>query len=201
MRARQGLTLILPGFAGLFALAVGAGYLMGETAFRPAVARPGPTMPVTLRPGLSAPSGPDSQPQPLAVSPDPSIASGQPENPLLQQTAPPASPAPAQPPAAELQPATTVPGSPIGTTPGAGPTTSPSIPELPSRFHVQAGAFDDRGNAEALMARLRARGFAVTLVEGPPYRVWVGGYLDRSTAERLSGNLRAAGFEATLSPR
>jgi phage replication-related protein YjqB (UPF0714/DUF867 family) len=51
------------------------------------------------------------------------------------------------------------------------------------------------------MTELRARGYAVTIVEGPPYRVWVGGYLDRSTAERLAANLTAAGFEVTLSPR
>jgi phage replication-related protein YjqB (UPF0714/DUF867 family) len=66
---------------------------------------------------------------------------------------------------------------------------------------VEVGSFDDRGAADTRVTELRARGYAVTLVEGPPYRVWVGGYLDRSTAERLAANLTAAGFEVTLSPR
>jgi len=203
MRGRLFLTLILPGFAGIFALAVGAGYLMGQTAFRPSVPRPGPAMPTTFTPGLSSPSSAEPQPQPSPFSPDPLIVGEQPGGALLPlpQTEPPASPGPAQPPAVDVQPAPAVSAPPPVMTPGGGPTTSPPIPEPPSRFHVQVGAFDDRGNAGAMVDRLRARGYAVTLVEGPPYRVWVGGYLDRSTAERLSAHLKAAGFEVTLSPR
>jgi len=63
------------------------------------------------------------------------------------------------------------------------------------------GAFSERQNAEALVLRLRSVGYAVTLTDGPPYRVWVGGYLDRATAERLAHDLEAGGFEATLTPR
>jgi cell division protein FtsN len=65
---------------------------------------------------------------------------------------------------------------------------------------VQVGAFDQRQNAEALRLRIRSLGYAVTVTDGPPFRVWVGAYLDRTTAERLIENLRAAGFEAVLSP-
>jgi phage replication-related protein YjqB (UPF0714/DUF867 family) len=82
-----------------------------------------------------------------------------------------------------------------------GPTDSPPIPGPPSRFHIQAGAFGDRDSAASLVKQLRDHGYAVTLVEGPPYRVWVGGYLDRATAERLASNLQSAGFDATLTPR
>jgi cell division septation protein DedD len=82
-----------------------------------------------------------------------------------------------------------------------GPTATPTIPAPPSRFHVQVGSFENRGGAMSLVQQLRDRGYAVTLVEGPPYRVWVGGYLDRATAERLAANLQAAGFEVTLTPR
>jgi len=90
---------------------------------------------------------------------------------------------------------------PSGTPPVGGPTAAPPIPEPPSRFHIQAGSFGNRDGAVSLVQQLRDRGYAVTLVEGPPYRVWVGGYLDRATAERLAANLQAAGFDATLTPR
>jgi phage replication-related protein YjqB (UPF0714/DUF867 family) len=63
------------------------------------------------------------------------------------------------------------------------------------------GSFGDRDSAASLVRQLRDRGYAVTLVEGPPYRIWVGGYLDQATAERLAANLQAAGFEASLTPR
>ncbi len=66
---------------------------------------------------------------------------------------------------------------------------------------MQVGSFADRQNAEALALRAKSLGYAVALVEGPPFRVWIGGYLDRATAERLAENLRAAGFEAVLTPR
>jgi cell division protein FtsN len=74
------------------------------------------------------------------------------------------------------------------------------------RFHVQAGAFQDPDSAAGLMARLWARGYAVSIrVDGRyhdtlRYRVWVGGYLDRATAARLAENLQAAGFDPALVP-
>ena len=83
----------------------------------------------------------------------------------------------------------------------SGPTAVPAIPGPPIRFHVQVGSFADRDGATSLVQQLRDHGFAVTLVEGPPYRVWVGGYLDRTTAERLAANLKSAGYDATLTPR
>lgn len=66
---------------------------------------------------------------------------------------------------------------------------------------MQVGAFDARQNAEALVLRLRSLGYAVTLVEGSPYRVWVGGYVDQTTAQRLADILGKAGFDAVLTPR
>src|SRR5579884_711122 len=47
-------------------------------------------------------------------------------------------------------------------------------PDAAPRFHVQAGAFADRQGAAALARRLASLGYAVTLVDGPSYRVWVG---------------------------
>jgi len=78
---------------------------------------------------------------------------------------------------------------------------APAVPQPPSRFHVQIGAFDERQNADALVLRMRSLGYAASLTDGPPYRVWVGGYLDRATAERLIQHLKSVGIDATLSPR
>jgi len=72
---------------------------------------------------------------------------------------------------------------------------------IAGRFHVQVADFPERQNADALALQLRARGYAVTVTNGPPYRVWVGGYLDRATAERLAENLRQGGLSATLVPQ
>lgn len=202
MRGRLALALVGPGFAAIFALAVGAGYLMGQTAFRPSLPPPGPTMPSTASPGLSTPSGSESQSQPSPLSPEP-LSLGEPPAGGETREARPAAPSatPPEPPAGDLELVPAGPEIPVAPVKGGGPTTTPEIPALPSRFHVQVGSFDDRGNAETRVAELRARGYAVTLVEGPPYRIWVGGYLDRSTAERLAANLTAAGFDVTLSPR
>src|SRR5207302_3583140 len=71
MRGRLALAIVGPGFAAIFAVAVGAGYLMGQTAFRPSLPPPGPTMPSTASPGLSTPSGSESQSQPSPLSPEP----------------------------------------------------------------------------------------------------------------------------------
>jgi hypothetical protein len=68
------------------------------------------------------------------------------------------------------------------------------------RFHVQAGMFSSHEDAEVLVQRLRSLGYAVSLHEGAPYRVFVGGYFDRPTAGRLAENLRKAGFAAVLEP-
>jgi phage replication-related protein YjqB (UPF0714/DUF867 family) len=59
----------------------------------------------------------------------------------------------------------------------------------------------NRDNAVSLIMRLRGHGYAVTLIDGPLYRVWVGGDLDRTKAERLAANLQAMGFDAALIPR
>jgi len=63
------------------------------------------------------------------------------------------------------------------------------------------GVFAERQNADALVLRLQSLGYAVRLVEGPPFRVWVGGYVDRGTAGQLAQNLHDAGFDAILTPQ
>ncbi len=89
-----------------------------------------------------------------------------------------------------------IPVTPAGAAGAGGEASPPPVP----RFHVQVAAFPARQDAVALALRLTSMGYAATVVDGPPYRVWVGGYLDQATAERLAQHLRGAGFEATLTP-
>lgn len=196
MKGRLALAFVVPAFAAIFAIAIGAGYLMGQTSFRPSLPPPGLTMPSVPSPGTAGPSGPDSPPS-SAPATSPADQPGGGESP---SSGPAPSPAPAA-GAGNTQPIPAPSPSPTGTPFVTGPTAAPPIPGPPSRFHVQVGSFGDRDSAASLVRQLRDRGYAVTLVEGPPYRIWVGGYLDQTTAERLAANLQAAGFEASLTPR
>ena len=192
---RLSLGLIALGLGGIFVIAVAAGYLMGQTSFRTTPPPPVLTMPVG--PSVSPPGTPGAAPSP---APD---AGAAPSVSLPGLDAQPG-PSPAVPGAPGASPEPGVPAGIVPNQPGGGqtgPSVTPPIPEPPSRFHVQAGVFDDRVLAEVLVRQLRNRGYAVTIIEGPPYRVWVGGYFDRATAERLVGNLRSAGFDATLTAR
>jgi cell division septation protein DedD len=200
MKTRHTLLLIAPGFAAILAVAIGTGYFMGQTSFRLSPPPPGLAMPSIPTPGMPAP--PDSSSGPAGTEPSaPANQLGGSEAPPGQPQDSQTMPSPSTEPAGGAQRQPTPPSSrtPTSTTPG--PTALPVIPAPPSRFHVQAGAFDDRDSAASLVKQLRDHGYAVTLVEGPPYRVWVGGYLDRATADRLAANLNQAGFEATLTPR
>jgi cell division septation protein DedD len=203
-KGRLAQALLVCGFGALFVFSTGVTYFMAQTSSRPPLpTSEGPAMPSVSMPGVSAPSGLHSQPL-FASRPaiSPSSPAGQrvgeaPRGPSRPQEAPASSVGhsrdarrpsggPPQPPAASTN---------------IGPTASPATLASPSRFHVQSGSFVNRDNAVSLMKRLRDHGYAVTLIEGQLYRVWVGRDLDRTEAERLAANLRATGFDATLMPR
>jgi cell division septation protein DedD len=68
---------------------------------------------------------------------------------------------------------------------------------------VQAGTFASRSNAEAVVARLNAQGFAAYVAPSTSgrkslYRVRCGAFADRATAERMVGKLKAAGHNASV---
>ncbi len=213
---------------GLFLTALLTGFVIGKMAFRSSLSSPAPTMPggaISTSPAIpqgGSPTPPDAaETEQVPLGGSQGASSGQHVTPMapapvsptvlpgvLPPTPPPA-PAPAAPaaPPAAPSPSPAAPGAPAPTevpppfavTPATG-QGGPAFSPTPNRFHVQVGAFDDRQNAEALRLRFRSMGYAVTVTDGPPYRVWVGAYLDRSTAQRLVEHLRAAGFEAVLSP-
>jgi cell division septation protein DedD len=204
---RRGI-LVLFLAAGLFGGSTAAGFLLAKGAFRHV-------------PGAAATGSPDASRSAVAP-PAPAVrGGGVTAGPVTRTpptggaaTPPPASPAPgvqtaagassiggpAEPAAATPMPAPSAP-SPVPTAPAPAPRPSQTVPVLPGRFHVQVAGFPELQNAQALALRLRARGYAVTVTDGPPYRVWVGGYLDRATAERLATYLRQSGLSPTLVPQ
>lgn len=210
--------VIFLGTVVLFFGSVGAGFMIGHTAFRYSTPQPqqaAKTGPVYTEP----PAPPQAQAPEQSPPPGPVPAGG--EKTPRAAAQPPAGPAIGGPPASgnAPAPAPTVPepapptpaapqpqpgGAPgvvvTPTSPLPGPVTTPAD-DSSTRFHVQAGSFDEPQNAQALAVRLRSLGYAVSVTAGPPYRVWIGGYFDKTTAERLADNLRNAGFDVTLAPR
>ena len=82
------------------------------------------------------------------------------------------------------------------------PPTTPEQPAPPSGrlFRVQAGAFRDRSNADALRERLQAAGHggAFLMVEGGMHRVIVASFRERVNANALLQRLHAQGFGAFI---
>lgn len=66
-------------------------------------------------------------------------------------------------------------------------------------FHVQAGAFKIRANADELVQKLHASHYPAVIVNRDPYvLVWVGPVVDRTSAERLMKSLHVDGFDTAL---
>lgn len=202
-----------PGWLGVAALisvvmfigSIGAGYIIGQGPFRHSAPEQAPIIPSPPVPLLPVPPpGPSPAPTVPPFGRDSSRSPGAsavpaaphpPAAPAAGGTPPPATaPAPVAPQESSAPPARSP--NPVG----SGPTSTPEVPQLPSRFHIQIGSFAERQDADALALRVKSLGYAVAVVDGPPFRVWVGGYLDRATAEKLAQTLQTAGFEATLTP-
>ncbi len=99
----------------------------------------------------------------------------------------------AAPPAAAAPPAKTAPTAP---TTAASDRPSRGIPTEPKGggYAIQVAAFNARGEAETLVTRLSAKGYAVYLVTpqaGQPamFRVRVGKFRERAEAERVAARL------------
>ena len=76
------------------------------------------------------------------------------------------------------------------------PTGTAPLPAPPATgeasFTIQVGVFKEKARADAIVARLKAKGFAPTVsgaAEGP-FNVRVGSYSDRAAAERDQARLR-----------
>lgn len=74
-------------------------------------------------------------------------------------------------------------------------------PEKPSRglYRVQTGAFKSKANADAMLAKVKAKGFETYMVKvGDLYKIQVGAFKVKANAEATLKKLQAAGFSAFI---
>ena len=75
-----------------------------------------------------------------------------------------------------------------------------ATPETPKvLYRVQTGAFSVKSNADALAAKLKAKGFDTYMVKvGNLYKVQVGAFSVKSNADAMMKKLKDAGFDAFI---
>lgn len=82
-----------------------------------------------------------------------------------------------------------------------GSTNIKPEPEKPSGglYRVQTGAFKAKANADAMLAKVKAKGFDTYMVKvGDLYKIQVGAFKVRANAEATLKKLQAAGFSAFI---
>lgn len=82
-----------------------------------------------------------------------------------------------------------------------GSTNIKPAPEKPSGglYRVQTGAFKSKTNADAMLAKVKAKGFDTYMVKvGDLYKIQVGAFKVKANAEAMMKKLQAAGFSAFI---
>lgn len=82
-----------------------------------------------------------------------------------------------------------------------GSTNIKPEPEKPSGglYRVQTGAFKAKANADAMLAKVKAKGFDTYMVKvGDLYKIQVGAFKVKANAETMLKKLQAAGFSAFI---
>ena len=82
-----------------------------------------------------------------------------------------------------------------------GSTNIKPAPEKPSGglYRVQTGAFKSKTNADAMLAKVKAKGFDTYMVKaGARYKIQVGAFKVKANAEAMMKKLQAAGFSAFI---
>lgn len=82
-----------------------------------------------------------------------------------------------------------------------GSTNIKPAPEKPSGglYRVQAGAFRSKANADAMLAKVKAKGFDTYMVKvGDLYKIQVGAFKVKANAEATLKKLQAAGFSGFI---
>lgn len=82
-----------------------------------------------------------------------------------------------------------------------GSTSIKPAPEKPSGglYRVQTGAFKSKANADAMLAKVNAKGFDTYMVKvGDLYKIQVGAFKVKANAEAIMKKLQAAGFSAFI---
>ena len=66
-------------------------------------------------------------------------------------------------------------------------------------YRVQVGAYKNKANADAQLARVKAAGFDTYMVQiGGLYKIQVGAYHEKANADNMMTKLKAAGFDAFI---
>lgn len=77
-----------------------------------------------------------------------------------------------------------------------GGNTSPATDTL---YRVQVGAYKNKANADAQLARVKSSGFDTNMVQiGGLYKIQVGAYREKANADNMMIKLKAAGFDAFI---
>ena len=64
-------------------------------------------------------------------------------------------------------------------------------------YRVQCGAYTNKGNAETISKRIKAKGFDTYIVKvGKYYKIQVGAYSNKANANAMLAKIKAAGFSA-----
>lgn len=72
-------------------------------------------------------------------------------------------------------------------------------PEPEKLYRVQTGAFKVKANADAMLAKVKAKGFDTYMVKvGDLYKIQVGAFKVKANAEAMLKKLQAAGFSAFI---
>ena len=82
-----------------------------------------------------------------------------------------------------------------------GSTNIKPAPEKPSGglYRVQTGAFKSKTNADAMLAKVKAKGFDTYMVKvGDLYKIQAGAFKVKANAEAMMKKLQAAGFSAFI---
>ncbi|MEH7252836.1 N-acetylmuramoyl-L-alanine amidase [Neobacillus niacini] len=84
---------------------------------------------------------------------------------------------------------------PLTQNPPSNPTPPPARADL---FKVQAGAFSEKNNADALVRKLKSDGFEAFVFTDGLYKVQAGAFSEQKNAEALMERLKAKGYQAFI---
>ena len=66
-------------------------------------------------------------------------------------------------------------------------------------YRVQVGAYKNKANSDAQLARVKAAGFDTYMVQiGGLYKIQVGAYREKANADNIMIKLKVAGFDAFI---
>ena len=69
-------------------------------------------------------------------------------------------------------------------------------------YRVQTGAFSNKANADALLAKVKAKGFDTYMIQDDGlYKVQVGAYSNKANADAQAAKLKAAGFDTYITTK